>query len=235
MTQTTATRPAGANPSQRRIIGAVFQSLDGVMQSPGAPTEDSTGAFDLGGWMTSYFDDTAGQAIGVLFARPFALLFGRKSYEMLAAHWPYVTGEAAALGAAFTTADKYVLTRGDDVLEWENSHRLSDINAVRELKGRKGPDLVIQGSASIYPQLLAAGLIDELMLFSFPVVLGRGKRLFGDGTPHFALRLIDHQVSQSGAMIGRYAPAGDIPLGSFGLDEPSAREVARRRRMQREG
>lgn len=232
---TTTTSPAKVNASGRRIVGAVFQSLDGVMQSPGAPTEDPTGAFDLGGWMTSYFDETAGGVIGALFARPFAMLFGRKSYEMLAGHWPYVRGEAAALGAAFTAADKYVLTCGDDPLEWENSHRLSGIDAVRELKGRNGPDLVIQGSASIYPQLLAAGLIDELVLFSFPVVLGRGKRLFGDGTPPFALRLVEHQVSQSGAMIGRYEPAGAIPLGSFGQDEPSAREIARRRRLQVEG
>ena len=227
--------PTAPNPPQRRIIGAAFLSLDGVMQSPGAPTEDPTGGFDQGGWMAHYVDETVGRAIGDLFAAPFALLFGRRSYEMLAAHWPYATGEAAALGAALTAADKYVLTGGDEALDWENSHRLADIDAVRALKAAPGPDLVIQGSGSLYPPLLAAGLIDELVLFSFPIVLGKGKRLFGAGTPSFALDLVDRRASPNGVAIARYRVGGAIPPGSFAHDKPSDREIARRKRLEAEG
>lgn len=219
----------------RRITGGVFQSLDGVMQAPGGPTEDPTGGFALGGWLTSYFDKAAERVIGELFSPPFDLLLGRKTYEIFAAHWPYATGEEAALGEAFTKAGKYVLTRGGSRLDWANSHALPDLEAVAALKASDGPDLIIQGSTTLYPQLLGHELVDRLILLTFPVVLGSGKRLFGKGTPAGAFRLIDQQVSSNGVVIATYEPAGSIPIGSFQHAQPSEREVERQERMRREG
>ncbi|MCA1654188.1 MAG: dihydrofolate reductase family protein [Sphingomicrobium sp.] len=217
----------------RKISGGVFQSLDGVMQAPGGPTEDWTGGFALGGWSTSYWDEVMGQAMGGLFEAPFDLLLGRKTYEIFAAHWPYA-GADNPIGAAFDTANKYVLTRGNDLLEWQNSHRVAGIEAVAALKASAGRDLLIQGSTTLYPQLFAAGLVDRLFVMTFPVVLGQGKRLFGDGTPSLALKLIDSQTSTTGVSIATYVPAGAVPIGTFQQSEPSAREIARQERMKRE-
>ena len=219
----------------RKIIGGVFQSLDNVMQSPGGPSEDWTGGFDLGGWVWPFFDEEGGEAINALFGGPYDLLLGRKTYDIFAAYWPYVTGEAAAMGEAFTRAGKYVLTHGDAPLDWENSHRLANIDAVAALKQSNGPDLIIQGSSTIYPALLEAGLLDRLQLMTFPVLLGGGKRLFGDGTPPGATKLVDHKVTPSGVVIANYEPAGPVPTGSFAAGEPSEREQARQQQMKRDG
>ena len=217
----------------RRIVGAVFQSLDGVMQAPGGPTEDWTGGFAQGGWSTSYFDETVGAAIGALFTPTYALLLGRRTYDIFAAHWPYAEGEDAAMGEALTRADKHVLTHGDQPFAWANSHRLADLDAVAALKASDGSDLLIQGSGTLYPALAARGLIDRLITLTFPVVLGGGKRIF-DGMPAGALRLVEHQVSPSGVVIASYEPNGAIPIGSFALAESSATKTERQRRM-REG
>lgn len=218
----------------RKVIGGVFQSLDGVMQAPGGPTEDPTGGFEAGGWSTSFWDERMGAAMGALFGGPFDLLLGRKTYEIFAAHWPFA-GADDPIGATFTRAAKYVLTRGNDPFEWENSHRLSGIDAVRNLKSGDGPDLLIQGSTTLYPPLLGAGLIDRLFVMTFPVVLGKGKRLFGAGTPSGALKLVNHDVSSTGVVMATYEPAGKVPTGSFQLAEPTPAELRRRERMAREG
>lgn len=218
----------------RKIVGGVFQSLDGVMQAPGGPTEDWTQGFTLGGWSTSFWDDQMGQAMGGLFDAPFDLLLGRKTYEIFAAHWPYV-GDDEPIGALFDKAQKYVLTRGDAPLEWVNSHQLKSIDEVAALKQGDGPDLLIQGSTTLYPELLAAGLVDKLFIMTFPAVLGKGKRLFGPGTPSGAWKMLDHRVSSTGVVIASYEPAGAIPIGSFQQKEPSAAEQRRQERMKREG
>ena len=218
----------------RRIVGGIFQSLDGVMQAPGGPTEDWTLGFDYGGWSTSFWDDSMGQAMGGLFGAPFDLLLGRKTYEIFAAHWPYV-GDDEPIGPMFDNAQKYVLTRGDDKLDWVNSHRLGSIAEVAALKRGDGPDLLIQGSTTLYPELLAQGIVDKLFLMTFPVVLGQGKRLFGAGTPAGAWKMIDHQVSSTGVVMASYEPAGAIPIGSFQRKEPSEAEQRRQERMKREG
>ena len=215
----------------RRIIGGVFQSLDGVIQAPGGPTEDSTSGFGNGGWMPAVSDEVVGQAVGDFFSRPYDLLLGRRTYEIFAAYWPYATGEGAAMGDAFTAAAKYVLTRGEQPLAWDNSHRLRGIDDVAVLKQGDGPDLLIQGSSTIYAALLGAGLLDQLRLYTFPLVLGHGKRLFGEGTPPGMLKLVDHQVSPSGAVIATYEPAGPVQQGSFGQID-SAPEQERQRRMK---
>jgi dihydrofolate reductase len=217
----------------RNVIGGVFLTLDGVMQGPGGPTEDVTGGFDAGGWVFKLWDEGAGDAIGALFAREYDLLLGRRTYDIFAAYWPYVEGEGAAMGEAFTRANKYVLTRGDQRLEWANSHRLKSIDDVAALKRGDGPDLIIQGSSTIYPGLLAAGLIDRLILMTFPVTLGKGKRLFGDGTPATKLRMVDHRVTAKGTVIATYEQGDALPaFPPFGPQpSTSARETERQRRM----
>ena len=217
----------------RNIIGAVFLTLDGVIQGPGGPTEDITGGFDAGGWVFKLWDEAVGDAIGALFAREYDLLLGRRTYDIFAAYWPYVEGEEAAMGQAFTRANKYVLTRGEQPLEWANSHRLKGIDDVAALKRGDGPDLIIQGSSTIYPDLLAAGLVDRLMLMTFPVALGKGKRLFGDGTPATMLKMIDHKVTAKGTVIATYEPGGTLPAFPPFAPQPStsSREAERQRRM----
>ena len=218
----------------RKILGGVFQSLDGVIQAPGGPTEDPTGGFVHGGWMPAVSDAEVGKAVGDFFSRPYDLLLGRRTYEIFAAYWPYAKGENAAMGEAFTAAGKYVLTRGEQPLPWDNSHRLRGIDDVAALKRGDGPDLLIQGSSTIYAALLAAGLLDRLLLYTFPLLLGRGKRLFGEGTPPGTLKLIDQTVSPGGVVIATYEPAGPVRQGSFGQIE-SARERDRQRKIKEGG
>ena len=217
----------------RRIIGSVFLSLDGVMQAPGGPTEDTTGGFDEGGWVFKVWDEGVDAAIGSFFAGDYDLLLGRRTYDIFAAFWPYAEGEGAAMGDAFTAANKYVLTRGNHPLDWANSHRMTGVEDVAALKAGDGPDLIIQGSGTIYPGLLAAGLIDRLTLMIFPVTLGKGKRLFGDGTPTDMLKLVDHKVTAKGTVIATYEPGGTLPPYPSEGPPPStsAREVERQRRM----
>jgi len=217
----------------RKITGAVFLSLDGVMQAPGGPTEDYTNGFDEGGWLFRFGDDGIFPTIGALFGSDYDLLLGRRTYDIFASYWPYVEGEGAEMGKAFTRAGKHVLTRGNPSLDWENSHRLTGVEDVAALKRSDGPDLIIQGSSTLYPPLLAAGLIDRLILMTFPVTIGKGKRLFGDGTPPVTLRMIDHKVTDKGTVIATYEPGGAIPAeGHFPEASTSAREAERQRRMK---
>jgi dihydrofolate reductase len=217
----------------RKIIGAVFLSLDGVMQAPGGPGEDPTGGFALGGWLFDYFDEAVGERIGALFAEPFDLLLGRRTYDIFAAYWPSAQGENKALGERFDRASKYVVTRGDQPLPWQNSHRVADLGALAEVKSGDGPPLVIQGSGTLYPQLLAAGLIDRLVLMTFPLTLGSGKRLFGDGTPALSMLMVEHEVTPGGNIVAVYEPGGVVRPGSFPTEEPSAAELERRERIAR--
>jgi len=234
----------------RRIIGAAFVSLDGVIQAPGGPSEDPTGGFAHGGWLPQFFDEDVGAAIDRVFARDYDLLLGRRTYEIFAAYWPYVGGdttemgetferagsedgeaEAIETGRAFTAANKYLLTRGQPDLGWANSHALRGLDDLRAVKVGEGRDLVIQGSGTIYGPLIAEGLIDELTVMTFPVVLGGGKRLFGERTPAKALQLVDHKVTGSGAVIATYTPGGDVEQGWAGPQSKSKREAKRQQRM----
>ena len=234
----------------RRIRGSVFLSLDGVMQAPGGPTEDPTGGFAHGGWLPQFFDEDVGAAIDAFFGTDYDLLLGRRTYDIFAAYWPYVGGEATGIGEVFdltgkddgeaaaikmgegfTRANKYVLTRGQGELGWSNSHRLGSLDELRQVKEGSGPDLLIQGSSTLYPGLLAAGLLDRLTVMTFPVVLGAGKRLWGDGTPAKALRLTDHQITRSGAVIATYEPDGAVEQGWAGPQSTSEREQARQQAM----
>ena len=218
----------------RRIIAGAFVSLDGVMQAPGGPEEDPTGGFKYGGWVAPYWDDTVGESMAPLFQEPFDLLLGRRTYEIFAAHWPHYDEEP--IGQAFNRAAKYVVTSSTDPLSWANSHAIHDgAEGVARLKQGSGPDLVIQGSSGLYPDLLARGLIDRLYLKTFPVLLGKGKRLFGQDGATGALKLVDSRVSPTGVVLATYEPAGPVQTGSFQTKEPSEEELERREKMKAEG
>jgi dihydrofolate reductase len=196
----------------RKITGAAFLSLDGVMQAPGGPTEDTQGGFDEGGWMFKIWDPGIDQTLGGLFSGDYDLLLGRRTYDIFAAYWPYAEEpENRPMRDAFDAANKYVLTRGNQPLEWQNSHRLAGVEDVARIKAEEGSDIIIQGSSTIYPALLQAGLIDELITMSFPVLLGSGKRLFGEGTPVDKLTMTDHSVTDAGTVIAHYTPGGTLP------------------------
>ena len=218
----------------RTITGAAFLSLDGVMQAPGGPTEDPTGGFAEGGWMFKVWDEGIEPTLGSLFSGEYDLLLGRRTYDIFAAFWPYAEGDNKPMGEAFDRANKYVLTRGDQVLEWQNSHRLDGVEDVAAIKADDGADIIIQGSSTIYPALLAAGLIDTLITMTFPVILGSGKRLFGEGTPVGRLEMIDHSVTGKGTVIATYRPGGTLP--PYPPEGPipvtSGREIERQRRIQ---
>lgn len=218
----------------RKITGAAFLSLDGVMQAPGGPTEDPTGGFDQGGWVFKMWDEGVEEALGSLFSGEYDLLLGRRTYDIFAAYWPYAEGDNAVMGEAFDRANKFVLTRGDQPLEWQNSHRLSGIEGVAALKQGEGADMIIQGSSTLYPALLAAGLIDTLITMTYPVTLGGGKRLFGEGTPVGRLEMTDHRVTDRGTTIATYKPGGALP--PYPAEGPipgtSAREAERQRRIR---
>jgi len=219
----------------RKVVAATFVSLDGVMQAPGGPQEDPTGGFTLGGWTFHYWDEIMGQAMGENFTTPYDLLLGRKTYEIFAAHWPHLAGDP--LADQFNAVKKYVATRSNTPLGWNNSVSLgADVAAaVAALKKEDGPTLLLQGSSDLIQTLLANDLIDEFSLLVFPLVLGRGKRLFGKGAMPAALKLVDSKTSTTGVVTSRYVRAGEITPGSFALAEPSPAELARRERMAREG
>ncbi|URD60025.1 dihydrofolate reductase family protein [Sphingomonas sp. KRR8] len=216
----------------RRIIGAAFVSLDGVMQAPGGTSEDSTGGFTQEGWLAAVGDEAIDATVGAVFGRPYDLLLGRRTYDIFAAYWPYVEGEMKPLGEAFDRCTKYVVTRGSQPLDWQNSERVSGVDAIRALKQGDGPDLVIQGSTTLYPPLLAAGLIDRLTLMTAPVVIGSGKRWFGEGTAPATMRMVDHQVGSKGCIVATYEPAGPVVLQDIGPLSTSAAEAERQARIK---
>ena len=220
----------------RKIVAGAFVSLDGVMQAPGGPPEDPSGGFTHGGWTVTYWDEPMGRFMDEIFSRPFDLLLGRKTYEIFAAHWPYIEG-GDPIAERFNAVTKYVATSSTEPLAWQNSVALQgDVAAaVRRLKQEDGPDLLTQGSSVLLQTLLAGDLIDEFRLLVFPLILGSGKRLFGQGAKPGALKLTGTGVSTTGVTMSVYERAGAISIGSFELEHPSEAEMARRERMKREG
>ena len=216
----------------RSLTGAVFQSLDGVMQAPGAPEEDPSSDFHLGGWVQPLWDDMG--PFEALIMGEYDLLIGKRTYDIFSAYWPY--NQDNPIGEKFQRIDKYVLTHSDEPLEWENSHRLAGdtAEAVAALKQTEGRDLLIQGSSTLYVPLLAAGLIDRLMLMTFPVLLGEGKRIFDGSEQPGALKLIDHFVTKTGVILSTYEPAGEVKTGTFETKEPSEAELKRREEWAKE-
>jgi len=199
----------------RKLTGSVFQSLDGVMQAPGGPDEDPTSGFRLGGWSFNYWDESLEKPFGKVIDADYDLLLGKRTYDIFAGYWP--DHQDMPVGARFQRINKYVLTHSDEPLGWDHSHKLSGdtAGAVAELKRSEGRDLLIQGSSTLYVPLLAAGLIDRLIVMIFPVVLGQGKRIFDGSQAPGALKLVEHSISDKGVAFLSYEPAGDVPTGSF--------------------
>ena len=214
----------------RKVVVVTQMTLDGVMQAPGGPEEDPSGGFEQGGWSVNYWDEVLEQAIGEGMARPFDLLLGRKTYEIFAAHWPYADGPAAD---RLNSAIKHVASRTLERLDWSNSTLIEGevATAVAQLKAEDGPELQVHGSWELIQTLLAHDLIDEFRLWIFPVVVGPGKRLFGEGTVPAGLTLVDSKVTTTGVVIATYRPAGRIQSGSFAFEEPTEREIERRKRL----
>lgn len=217
----------------RRIVVATFTSLDGVMQAPGGPQEDPTGGFAFGGWVAPHFDEALGQTMGEIFDRPFDLLLGRKTYDIFAAHWPYVTDPADPIAGLFNRITKYVAAHHEPKLAWANSRWLGPdtVAALRQLKSEDGPDLLVQGSSELLQALWQHGLVDEFSVLIFPVLLGRGKRLFGAGTAPSGLNLVASKTSPTGVIVAHYRPAGAVRAGDFQLPEPTEAELERRRNL----
>jgi dihydrofolate reductase len=203
----------------RKLIVSAFISLDGVIQSPGGPREDPSGEFRLGGWIVPYADEATGQHLHDLLSQPFDLLLGRRTYDIFASYWPRVPADSnsRAIADLFNSVPKHVATHRSDTLDWQNSHALEGelADAIRALKGRHGANLLTFGSGDMVRQLLAAGLADELRLLIYPVMLGRGKRLFGDDAAASALTLAHSASTPHGVLITRYLRNGAVRTGTF--------------------
>lgn len=202
----------------RKLIVSTFLTLDGVMQAPGGPGEDDSGDFAHGGWSVNYWDEQMGQVMGEAMSTPFALVLGRKTYDIFAAHWPHATDDAGA--KPLNDATKYVASRTHPTLEWSNSVLIEGDAAegIAALKKEDGPELQVHGSGNLIQTLLRHKLVDQYRLWVFPLVIGSGKRLFSEGTVPSGLKLVDSKVSTTGVVIGTYEPAGEIVTGSFALD-----------------
>ena len=198
----------------RKVVVLTFVSLDGVMQAPGGPEEDESGGFPFGGWTVPYFDEAVGNAMDEQMGKPFDLLLGRKTYELFASFWPKQTDPTAVL---LNEARKYVASHKPMKLDWKNSTQLSGdaVEAIRKLKQEDGPDLQVHGSGDFIQTLLKNDLADELWLKIFPVTLGEGKRLFGEGTSPAAFKVVKSTTSPSGVIVASYQRDGEVKTGSF--------------------
>ena len=215
----------------RTLAVNTFMSLDGVMQAPGGPEEDPSGGFTHGGWSVNHWDDMMGRRIGEALGRPFDLLLGRRTYEIFAAHWPHVSDDPVA--DALNGARKYVASRTLDSVSWHNATLLQGAvpDAVAALKEQDGPELQVHGSWNLLRTLMKHDLVDEYRLWTFPVLLGEGKRLFADGTVPTGLEVVDVAPSTTGVVMATYRRTGTVDYGSFAFEEPTDAEVERRRRL----
>ena len=204
----------------RKLVANTFLSVDGIMQSPGGPTEDPSSGFTYGGWLPPYVDETFNQIVLDVHLRSEAVLFGRKSYQILASHWPRVSNDDP-FAAMLNSVPKYVASRTLQNVEWNNSTLLDGdaAAAVADLKRQPGGDILLIGSGDFAQTLLQHDLIDVFHLVVFPVLLGQGKRLFTDRTAPAGLTLTDVRTSATGVAFHTYERAGDVPQGSHLLDD----------------
>jgi dihydrofolate reductase len=207
--------PAKYNKDMRKIITTTFLTLDGVMQAPGGPEEDTSGGFAHGGWSFHYWDEVMGKIMNEFMEIPFELLLGRRTYDIFAAHWPQSKEEPVA--SKFNGTRKYVVSRSSGELAWQNSALVTgDVVAeLQKLKEMDGPDLWVHGSGDLIQTLLKNNLIDRMHIWTFPVTVGSGKRLFGEGTQPGGYKLIDSKTATTGVIIAAYEPAGPLRTGSF--------------------
>ncbi|PZG02704.1 dihydrofolate reductase family protein [Micromonospora deserti] len=216
----------------RNLVVSTSLTLDGVMQAPGTPEEDPSGGFTLGGWLVNHWDDAVGESMAKSTGRPFELLLGRKTYEIFAAHWPFATDDPGA--EVLNQARKYVVTTTLEQAEWDNTTVLNQdaVAQVRALKEQDGPEIQVHGSGDLIQTLLRHELVDEFRLWIFPIVVGKGKRLFDAGTVPTTFAVRESSTSPNGVIMVTYErAAGGVDTGSFALETPSERELQRRERL----
>ena len=223
----------------RKIIVNTFITLDGVMQAPGGPEEDPTGGFEYGGWSVNYWDEMMAKVIiDEVMAKPFDLLLGRKTYDIFAAHWPFVKNDPdkrnTMAADKLNSARKYVVSKTLAKADWENSTLIKDdaVKEIMELKKQDGPEIQVHGSGNLIQTLLKNDLIDEFRVWTFPLTIGTGKRLFDEGTIPVGLKLLDCKISTTGVSIATYKGSGKIKTGSFALENPTEAELIRRKRLE---
>ena len=206
----------------RKLVVTTFVSMDGVMQAPGGPGEDPSGGFAYEGWLVPHFDDATGAQMVEWFAGAEDFLLGRGTYEIFAGFWPKAPTEGDPIAEALNTKTKHIASRTLSSLDWDTARLLDGevIDAVRKLKEQNGGELQVHGSAGLIQTLLEEDLVDELRLIVFPVTLGRGKRLFGEGTVPRTWRLTSSKATPSGALIAAYERVGDVQTGAVTLDDP---------------
>ena len=205
----------------RKLVASTSVSLDGVMQAPGGPEEDPAAAFALGGWAFPYWDETLDLTERGFEGKDREILLGRRTYEVFEGFWPQLPADNPN-AQSMNGARKYVASRTRKTLQWENSVLLEGdvVEAVAALKAQPGNDLQIVGSGNLIQSLQAAMLIDEYIVWTFPVILGRGKRLFEATVKPQALRLVSTKASATGVVMSTYVSVGDIAVGSFAQDGP---------------
>jgi dihydrofolate reductase len=201
----------------RKLVVLTFVSLDGVMQAPGAPDEDTSGGFKYGGWTVPFFDDAAGAVMDEQFSKPFELLLGKNTYDIFAAYWPDQKDADNKIARLFNRAKKYVVSDEPSTLGWAGSELITgDVVAqIKDLKKQDKPTLQVHGSAKLIQTLLQHDLVDELWLKIFPVTLGIGKRLFGTGVKAASWELTESHATPKGVIIANYKRAGAVKTGSF--------------------
>jgi dihydrofolate reductase len=209
-----------------KLVVTSFVTLDGIMQAPGGPREDRSGAFLHGGWVMPFADEAFGKAVlDDVIGRLGALLLGRGTYEIFAAHWPRITDPADPIAAPFNRVPKYVASRTLERPEWKGTTVLRDVPAEVERlkKADLRGELQVHGSPGLVQTLLAYELVDELILWQFPIVLGTGKRLFGTGTVPTAFQLVRSQATGKGVVISTYRPSGRPGAGDATVEDPLKR------------
>lgn len=220
----------------RKLNVVSFITLDGVMQAPGGPEEDPTGGFKHGGWVVGYFDNFLGKVMVKQMSKTFDLLLGRRTYEIFAAHWPYVNNNEDPIAAGINNARKYVASKTLTKLDWNNSELIMGdlVEEVKKLKDQGGPPIQVHGSGNLIQTLLKHDLVDELWLKIFPITLGPGKRLFAEGTIPVGYKILESEISPSGVIVATYGRTGEVKTGSFALETPTEAELARRKRIKEE-
>lgn len=216
----------------RTLVVSNFLSVDGVMQGPGGPEEDRSGGFDRGGWTVNYWDDEMRALLGGWNQQAESLLLGRKTYEIFAAHWPYAPKDDP-IAPKLNAMPKFVASRTLKRLDWNNSTLVGDPvpQGVARLKGEGNGMMLMFGSGELIRTLLGQNLIDDLRLWVFPVILGKGKRMFGEDAAPAGLKLEESKSFGTGVVLQRYQPAGKPSYGSFLSANPPAVELERRQRF----
>lgn len=230
----------------RKIIVQTLITFDGVMQSPGGPEEDPSGGFKYGGWAVNYFDESMMKFVGESSAKPFALLLGRRTYEIFASHWPYVNAKHKKdpkenalddpFADALNTARKYVVTDAPLALPWNNTTpiRSNVVEEIQKLKEEDGPEIQVHGSGGLIQTLLKHDFVDEFRLMIFPITLGSGEKLFANGAMPRAFKLTRSVTSSTGVIMAIYEKVGTVEVGTAEFDTPTDAELARRKRLAKE-